>query len=63
MGLIYCAGLPDISNKKIIKNKKNESVIETEEENCDVEEVTICKNCGYQIFENEAKCSNCGQKK
>ena len=63
MGLIYCAGLPDTSKKKIVKNNKNESVIETEEINDDIEEVVICKNCGNQIFADEKNCSNCGQKK
>ena len=63
IGLIYSAGLPDITKKKIIKQSNKESVIEYEEINDDVEDIVICKKCGNQIFEDETKCSNCGEKK
>ena len=29
----------------------------------DYEDYIICKNCGFQIFEDEEKCSNCGKPK
>ena len=65
IGLIYCAGLPDITKKKIKKQANNESIIENETENVNVEieEVVFCKKCGNQIFDDEKKCSNCGEKK
>ena len=61
IGLIYSAGLPDQRRKKII-TENNKQTIETEDEE-EIEDVVICKNCGNQIFEEETKCSNCGQKK
>ena len=62
IGLIYSAGLPDV-NKKKIKKQAKEIIIESEEDGKDFESYTICKNCGFQIFDDEKKCSNCGNPK
>ncbi len=68
-GLIYSAGLPDISKKKIIK-RDNEQVIEKIEkkeilpkEEEDNGNYIVCKCCGFPIYEDEKVCSNCGYEK
>ncbi len=56
IGLIYSAGLPDISKnekekfKDLTKEQSNASYI-------------FCNKCGFPIYEDENKCSNCGYKK
>ncbi len=66
IGLIYSAGLPDISKKKIIK-KDNEQIIEQvedlPEEQVNNGKYILCKKCGFPIWEDEEQCSNCGWKK
>ncbi len=44
--LIYAAGLP-----------KKENTTEDSKEH-----VTLCKQCGFQVFDDEDVCSNCGAK-
>ncbi len=66
IGLIYTAGLPDMKLRKVHVNEnkklsnKQKDLIEEEIE--DEEEVKICPNCGWQIFNDEKTCSNCGYK-
>ena len=47
MYLIYCAGLP------LCDQQKSDINADTKEK------ITFCKNCGYQIFEDEKVCKNC----
>ena len=77
IALIYSAGLPDKAPRKITKDENGEYIVtrlpidETDEESYTPdnnilqsnEKLTICPECGYQIFEDEDECSNCGYKK
>lgn len=49
-------------NKKSL-NDKIEDFVDDAVIDTDGECVTICSKCGYQIFADEDKCSNCGHKK
>ena len=63
-GLIYSAGLPVVEKKKNTKHSKADSSISESDNLADnYEEFTICKHCGFQIFADENKCSNCGKPK
>lgn len=58
MYLIYCAGLPLSDQiKNYDSDQARNSNIET------AEKISICQNCGYQIFEDEKFCKNCGKQK
>ncbi len=65
VGLIYSAGLPDKSQKtiikkgktQIIKNSTDDADLKTENDN-----YILCKKCGFPIYEDEDRCSNCGEK-
>ncbi len=67
IGLIYSAGLPDISKKenendqKIIE-KKIEKFKDLTKEQANAPYI-FCKNCGFPIYEDENECANCGYKK
>lgn len=45
----------------ILDLEKEEKTIE-EIENAEVEGVSLCPNCGYQIFEDDKECPNCHKK-
>ena len=67
IGLIYAAGLPDVSKKKNKKKADSEAIISQAEvrleEGEDVDKnVKICPKCGWQIFEEDETCPNCGKK-
>ena len=49
----------EIEEEESCSNKIRED-IETENEN--VNGVTICEECGWQIFEEDETCPNCGKK-
>ncbi len=53
--LLYSVGLPAITENM----DNNEMQIEEENEK---EPFILCKKCGYQIFDDEKICSNCGEK-
>ena len=67
IGLIYSAGLPDRAQKEIVKDNKTNKIkvvvkdeeISQEEDNDD--NYILCKKCGFPIYEDETKCSNCGE--
>ncbi len=64
LGLIYAAGRPNINSSKIIKNEDGETLIVSDGEDVVKEEkYSFCPNCGWQIFDEEESCSNCGYKK
>ena len=66
LGLIYTAGLPDISKKRIVKKNKKQILENDEEEledNDKNEQYIYCENCGFSIWDDEKKCSNCGKSK
>lgn len=64
-GLIYSAGLPVVDKKRNNKNTKTGAASENKDNSSavDYEEFAICKHCGFQIFADEDKCSNCGKPK
>ncbi len=64
IGLIYAAGRPNVNTSKIVKNEDGETVIINQNEQIQLEEeqYEICPNCGWQVFQNEDSCSNCGAK-
>lgn len=57
IGVIIALCLPgrNIKHKEEVKTVQY-NTIESEGEN-----IRICKDCGNQLFDNENKCSNCGQ--
>ena len=55
IALIYYACLPE--NKEEKNNQQTE--VDTESH----QSFIYCKNCGFPIYEDEDKCSNCGNKK
>ena len=66
IGLIYSAGLPDVSKKKITQKDKEqfiERADELPEEPGNGEEYELCENCGFPVYKDEERCSNCGHKK
>lgn len=50
-------------DKKIINAKDVENIDGIANELLNTEGIVLCKNCGYQIFPEETKCSNCGEPK
>ena len=66
VGLVYSAGLPDISKKKTTKKSKEQDTEKTEElteEQANKGKYILCPKCGFPIWEDEDQCSNCGYKK
>lgn len=69
IGLIYSAGLPDVRNKKVVKDGKNETVIVSDEDN-DEDEIdpenlpkkNECPNCFSKVSPTDNVCPNCGFK-
>ena len=64
--MIYSAGLPDIPKKKITQKDKEqfiERADELPEEPGNGEEYELCENCGFPVYKDEERCSNCGHKK
>lgn len=59
IGLLYAVGLPDKTDKLIIK-EDDKTIITTEDEND--ENTELCPFCNYPILENETICRNCGEK-
>lgn len=67
IGLIYAAGLPDATNKKIVKNDEGEEelVSEEEEEAVDPENAPSadeCPACFAKVSPEDEECPNCGRK-
>lgn len=53
-------------DKKVIEEtdlEKEEEKTFEEIENGELEGVTLCKECGYQLFEDDLECPNCHTKK
>ena len=69
IGLIYSAGLPDVRNKKVVKDGKNETVIVSDEDD-DEDEIdpanlpkkNECPNCFAKVSPGDSVCPNCGFK-
>lgn len=64
VGLIYSAGLPDLANKKISKHGEKPVIkkIDNSNEATESNKFVYCKNCGFPVYDDESKCSNCGNK-
>lgn len=68
IGLIYSAGLPDITNKKLIKDDHNETIIISDDTNdlddnlSNLAKTDECPNCFSKISEKDSECPNCGYK-
>ena len=63
IGLIYAAGRPNINSSRVVKTDEGETIILNDaDETPQEEKYNLCPNCGWQIFEGEESCSNCGYK-
>ena len=70
IGLIYSVGLPDSSDKRILKNGKaqiitrvnDDASFSKDDELLNDDNFTYCKKCGFPIYDDETECKNCGNK-
>ena len=67
IGLIYSAGLPDATSKRIVKTDENEELLipEDEEKEEEIDPVNLpqkneCPACFAKISPSDTECPNCG---